>query len=205
VVFRILQDLLVLEGGRLSYGSLDVEQIGSVYEALMGFEVQTAPGTSIGFRPDHVVVDLSELLDKSPADRAKTLKEDAGCELTGKALEQLKAASSVEELVAAFGRRISPLYLDERGLPLSVATGGMYLQPTKERRRSASHYTPRSLTEPIVRTTLEPILKQLGEKPRPEQILNQKICDPAMGSGAFLVEASFPRPKGMHKRTRKMC
>jgi type II restriction/modification system DNA methylase subunit YeeA len=40
-----------------------------------------------------------------------------------------------------------------------------------------------------VRTALEPILKQLGEKPRPEQILNLKICDPAMGSGAFLVEA----------------
>src|ERR1022692_4728543 len=86
-------------------------------------------------------------------------------------------------------RRVSPLYLDERGMPLSVATGGMYLQPTEERRRSGSHYTPRSLTEPIVRTALEPILKQLGEKPRPEQILNLKICDPAMGSGAFLVEA----------------
>ena len=47
----------------------------------------------------------------------------------------------------------------------------------------------RSLTEPIVRTTLQPILKQLGEKPRPEQILDLKVCDPAMGSGAFLVEA----------------
>ena len=25
--------------------------------------------------------------------------------------------------------------------------------------------------------------------PRPEQILDLKVCDPAMGSGAFLVEA----------------
>ena len=65
----------------------------------------------------------------------------------------------------------------------------MFLQPTDERRRSGSHYTPRSLTEPIVRTTLEPILERLGEQPTPEQILDLKVCDPAMGSGAFLVEA----------------
>ena len=67
------------------------------------------------------------------------------------------------------------------------------LQPSEERRRSGSHYTPRALTEPIVRTTLEPILARLrgadGRPPRPEQILDLKVCDPAMGSGAFLVEA----------------
>jgi N-6 DNA Methylase len=103
-------------------------------------------------------------------------------------LEQFRSAGNLEELVAAFGRRLSPLYLD-RGMPLLIPSGSIYLQPTEERRRSGSHYTPRSLTEPIVRTTLEPILKQLGDKPRPEQILNLKICDPAMGSGAFLVEA----------------
>ena len=65
----------------------------------------------------------------------------------------------------------------------------MYLQPTEERRRSGSHYTPRSLTEPIVRTTLRPILERLGDQATPEQILDLKVCDPAMGSGAFLVEA----------------
>ena len=69
----------------------------------------------------------------------------------------------------------------------------MVLQPSEERRRSGSHYTPRALTEPIVRTTLEPILARLrgedGRPPRPDQILDLKVCDPAMGSGAFLVEA----------------
>ena len=69
----------------------------------------------------------------------------------------------------------------------------MVLQPSEERRRSGSHYTPRELTEPIVRTTLEPILKGLrgveDRPPTPEQILDLKVCDPAMGSGAFLVEA----------------
>ena len=73
VIFRVLRDLLMLDGERLSYMSLDVEQIGSVYEAMMGFEVRTAPGTSIGLRPDHVVVNLSDLLGKSQADRVKAL------------------------------------------------------------------------------------------------------------------------------------
>ncbi len=63
----------------------------------------------------------------------------------------------------------------------------MVLQPSEERRRSGSHYTPRILTEPIVETTLRPILERLGLNPTPEQILDLKVCDPAMGSGAFLV------------------
>jgi len=47
---------------------------------------------------------------------------------------------------------------------------------------------PRSFTEPIVRTTLRPILERLGEHPTPEQILDLKVCDLAVGSAAFLVE-----------------
>jgi hypothetical protein len=40
-----------------------------------------------------------------------------------------------------------------------------------------------------VEAALEPVFKQLGEKPSPAQILNLKVCDLAMGSAAFLVEA----------------
>jgi hypothetical protein len=112
-ILRVLQALLVLDGERLSYRSLDVEHIGSVYEAMMGLALERAAG--------------------------------------------------------------SP--------------GGLSLQPGQERRRSGSHYTPRELTGPIVRTTLAPVLTALGERPTPEQILGLKVCDPAMGSGAFLVEA----------------
>jgi hypothetical protein len=36
---------------------------------------------------------------------------------------------------------------------------------------------------------LEPAFERLGPNARPEQILDLKVCDPAMGSGAFLVEA----------------
>lgn len=83
--------------------------------------------------------------------------------------------------------------IDKQATPDKVGKGSLVLQPSEERRRSGSHYTPRTLTEPIVRTTLEPILSRLkssdGNPPKPEQILGLKVCDPAMGSGAFLVEA----------------
>jgi len=187
-LFRILQDLLYLDGERISYRALDVEQIGSVYEAMMGFTVETAHGISIGLGSNHFVVDLEELLRKKPADRPKWLKETADCDVTGRATEQLKSAVSVDEVLAALRRRISRLYLDQSSNPVTVPTEGIYLQPTEERRRSGSHYTPRSLTQPIVKTTLDPVLAQLGGNPKPEQILALKVCDPAMGSGAFLVE-----------------
>ena len=182
-IYRVLDKLLILDGERLSYRALDVEQIGSVYEAMMGFELRTAIGPSLAVRPDHIVVNLQEILDAGPAERGRILKNTAGCDLPGTALDSLKAAGSIDEIEAALSKRKSP------STPRVLAPGEMYLQPTEERRRSGSHYTPRSLTEPIVRTTLKPIFEAMGGRPTAEQILDLKICDPAMGSGAFLVEA----------------
>ena len=191
VIHRVLQGLLVLDGERLSYRSLDVEQIGSVYEAIMGYEVERATAPSIGVwsKPKSskssvtVVVNVDEVLATKPSDRAKLLKEIAGCEIAGKALSELKEAKTADDAIAALGRKVSPR------TPTLMPVGSLYLQPGEERRRSGSHYTPRALTEPIVRTTLRPVLEALGERPTAEQILNLKVCDPAMGSGAFLVEA----------------
>jgi hypothetical protein len=184
VVFRVLQNLLVLDGERLSYRALDVEQIGSVYEAMMGFALRQAAGPSIAVRPKHIVIDLAELLEQKSKDRATWLQKRAELKLTGTAGTALTSAATVEDLLAALGRKVSREYTSA---PLPPAA--MYLQPTEERRRSGSHYTPRTLTEPIVRTTFRPILERLGERATPVQILDLKVCDPAMGSGAFLVEA----------------
>ncbi len=184
VLWRVLQGLLILDGERLSYRTLDVEQIGSVYESMMGFKLERANGPSVAVRPQHVVVDLAILLSQKPDARQKFLKEQAGCDLTGAALAALKAAKNADDVVAALGRKQSPR------TPAIVPAGSLYLQPGEERRKSGSHYTPRSLTGPIVRTTLRPVLEALGERPTPAQILELKLCDPAMGSGAFLVEAA---------------
>lgn len=189
VVLRVLENLLVLDGERISYRALDVEQIGSVYEAIMGFTLRVARGpvVAVPIRKKGSAVDLyldaASLLALSGADRARRLKDEADCDLTGEALAALKTAKSPDDLASALGKKLS------RRTPRPLPAGSLYLQPTEERRRSGSHYTPRSLTEPIVRTTLEPVLAALGDSPTPEQVLALKVCDPAMGSGAFLVEA----------------
>jgi N-6 DNA Methylase len=190
VIHKVLQRLLVLDGERLSYRALDVEQIGSVYEAATGYEVNKATNISVGVwsKPKSakasvtVVVSVDDVLNTKANDRAKYLKEFAGCEISGKSLIELKQAKTPDDLIAALGRKISPQ------TPTLLPAGSLYLQPGEERRRSGSHYTPRALTEPIVKETLRPIFAALGEFPTPEQILNLKVCDLAVGSGAFLVE-----------------
>jgi hypothetical protein len=189
VIYRVLEKLLILNGERLSYRTLDVEQIGSVYEVTMGFELRIAQGPSIAIRSPKkhgapVTVNLDALLAQKPGDRAKVLKTDTGQSLSGKAADALKAAATVPDLVAALGKKVATGVT-----PSPVPAGAMVFQPSLERRHSGSNYTPRALTEPIVRHTLEPVISKLGPNPTPDQILALKVCDPAMGSGAFLVEA----------------
>lgn len=192
-IYRVLEKLLVLDGERISYRALDVEQIGSVYENMMGFRLETATGPSLAIKASKrggapTTIDLEALLDTSAGKRTKWLQDRTGRKITAKVGGAVKAAGTLEELHAA----LHPI-LDRAATPDLVLAGAMVLQPSEERRRTGSHYTPRELTEPIVRTTLEPILERLrgqdDKPPRPEQILELKVCDPAMGSGAFLVEA----------------
>ena len=192
-IYRALDKLLVLDGERISYRALDVEQIGSVYETMMGFRLETATGRSVAVKAQKThgassVIDLEALLDEPPARRSKWVQDGTDRRLTDKVLKAVKNAASLEDLHAA----LHPV-VDLHATPDLVPTGAMVLQPSEERRRSGSHYTPRALTEPIVRTTLKPILARLlnvdGRPPQPAQILDLKVCDPAMGSGAFLVEA----------------
>ena len=181
VIYRVLVRLLVLDGERLSYRNLDVEQIGSVYEAMMGFELHVAAGPSIAIKPKKksgapVTINLSELLGVPPAKRNDWLNNAADQKVTGQAERALKESVTIEGLMAALDKRIA-----RNVTPNPVPTGAMIFQPSPERRRSGSHYTPRSLTQPIVEAALAPILKKLGNRPRAEQILALKVCDPRWG------------------------
>ena len=195
-LLRVLEGLMTLKvrGGereRLSYRALDVEQIGSVYETVMGFTVEAAPGRVLAIKAaknNHtpVFVDLDELLVNKGKDRIKGLKENAGrAQVPAAPTKAIESARSTDELAAALDSIV-----DERGSPRHTIApaGSPILQPTNERRRTGSHYTPRSLTAPIVKHALESAFKRLGENATPEQVLDLKVCDPAMGSGAFLVE-----------------
>ncbi|MDE2240802.1 MAG: N-6 DNA methylase, partial [Rhodospirillales bacterium] len=195
-LLRILEGLMTLklrgaERERLSYRTLDVEQIGSVYETVMGFTVEAAKSRVLAIKAGKnnktpVFVALDELLTKKAKDRIKELKDNAGRSLTAAQAKPVEDAKSVEDLAAALDGMV-----DERGSPKKriAASGTPILQPTGERRRTGSHYTPRSLTAPIVKYALEPAFERLGPDATPEHVLELKVCDPAMGSGAFLVEA----------------
>ena len=192
VIYRVLEKLLVLDGERISYRTLDVEQIGSVYETIMGFRLETATGRSVAIKPAKKLgapntIDLDALLAQPNAIRKRWLQERTDRTITDRVAKGLREADTVDDLHVALDR-----VLDKDATPDIAPPGALVLQPNEERRRSGSHYTPRELTEPIVRHTLAPLLERLqGEDsraPTPEQILDLKICDPAMGSGAFLVE-----------------
>lgn len=75
----------------------------------------------------------------------------------------------------------------ERVLDFDIETvaGHAQLVPGGTRKSTGSFYTPRSLTEHLVRRTLAPLLSGRD----PDAILRLRIVDPAMGSGAFLVAA----------------
>lgn len=197
MVLRILDGLMMIDGRgmagerireRLSYRSLDVESIGSVYETVMGFTAKRATEPMIAVRDEKKLpnfIGLETLLAEKPAERQKWLKEQS-VKLSAGQLTAIKTATSVDELVAGLGSAI-----DKRASAndAPIGRGTPYLQPTDERRRSGSHYTPRSLTEPIVRHALEPAFERIGLDASPEAVLSLKVLDPACGSGAFLVEA----------------
>ncbi|PSV36352.1 hypothetical protein C9J44_10360 [Photobacterium sp. GB-27] len=198
-VFALLQSLLVFKGQRLSYRTLDVEQIGSVYEALMGYQVFQCESTAVAIKLNSKKgaakywLEPSVVLARPAGQRVKWLQSECGFDkqVATKIKKALGAAEKeLSDNMNAAVEALLELSSAKKGNTCGqTAPVGQYVfQPGTERRRSGSHYTPRSLTAPVVSKTLQPLLRCLGEAPTAEQILELKLCDPAMGSGAFLVE-----------------
>ena len=138
-ILRVLDLLLSLDGEKLSYRTLDVEQIGSVYETVMGFTVETRPGPALAIRAGKndrtpVFVDVAALTAKKGTERAKFLKDEADRNsVSDKVGKALAAAADVAAVIAA----LRPI-VDERGSPGGhvAPPGTPLLQPTDERRRT---------------------------------------------------------------------
>jgi len=161
-----------------------------VYESLMGYHVLRLETPAVRVGKLGVWVETGAILAMSATDRARFLKEQ--CALNAGPMQTLEkgiksAGKNREELLLA----LSEVAVGKKADILShrASDGRLVLQPGEERRRTGSHYTPRTLTEKVVKRTLEPLLACLGTERTAEQILQLKICDPAMGSGAFLVAA----------------
>lgn len=215
-----LQRLRTKAGGatetrRVSFRALGVEQIGHVYEGLLDHTAQRATEVVLGIRgtrskePEIPLSTLEQLLAKGEDALLEYLKEETGRSLPAlrKELHNTSALDEHKLLVAC--RQDQPLLARLRpfaGLiredsferPWVVLPGSVFVTAGTTRRSTGTHYTPPSLTEPIVRHTLEPLVyvgpaeglpKEQWKLKSPKEILALKVCDMAMGSGAFLVQA----------------
>lgn len=107
------------------------------------------------------------------------------------------ACGNDDSLVARVTPFAGLLREDTFGRPLVFPGGSLYVTSGSDRRSTGTHYTPRSLTEPIVQHTLEPLVylgpaevlpKEQWKLKSAKELLALKVCDMAMGSGAFLVQ-----------------
>lgn len=225
-VLHLLEALQVLQvkvpgGGpaearRLSFRALDIEQIGHVYEGLLDHTAKRAGEPHLGLagtkdqEPEIVLKKLEELHAKGEKDLFKFLKDETGrseaalkkalkTEFDAQAVSRFRSACQGDE---ALWQRVQPfaglVRLDTCGYPVVIPQGSVFVTAGTDRRSSGTHYTPKSLTEPIVQYTLEPLvyvgpaegLPKTEWKLKPaKELLDLKVCDMACGSGAFLVQA----------------
>lgn len=150
--------------GRISYANLGINQLGAVYEALLSYR---------GFIAEHTLFEVKKAGD--------TFNElDVGYFVAEEELEQYTEVERVRyDRDDPDGRyRQGDLRKYEKGAFIYRLAG-------REREKSASYYTPEVLTKCLVKYAL----KELLQDKTADEILNLKVCEPAMGSAAFLNEA----------------
>lgn len=215
-----LQRLRTKTGGaaetrRVSFRALGVEQIGHVYEGLLDHTAQRAAEVVLGIRgtrskeSEIPLSTLEQQLAMGEGALLEHLKEETGRSLPALRKElnntsvleehKLLAACRQDEALLARLRPFAGLIREDSfERPWLVLPGSVYVTTGTTRRSTGTHYTPPSLTEPIVRHTLEPLVyvgpaeglpKEEWKLKSPKEILKLKVCDMAMGSGAFLVQA----------------
>lgn len=216
-VLLLLEAIQQFQGRTLSYRALDVEQIGYVYEGLLERTVKRTAnvtleldGTKNAQSPWVTLAELesarldgaerlAELLQERSGSSTSRLRNDLARPVDDALADRLLTACHGD---TALRERIKPfahlVRTDPWGYPLIYPAGAFIVTTGSDRRETGTHYTPKSLTEAIVAETLTPMayIGPAQGTPRaewalksPTELLDLKICDPAMGSGAFLVQA----------------
>ncbi|HVX19128.1 MAG TPA: hypothetical protein VHA73_13945 [Acidimicrobiales bacterium] len=149
------------ERGFVSYAQLGINQLGAVYEGLMAYS---------GFFADE---DLYEVAKGGDPDK-------------GTWMVPVAQADAYDDDV--FVRRDDPQ--TGRQTRVRHPKGSFVFRLSgRDRQRSASYYTPEVLTQCVVKHSLAELLDQDGETTPAERILGLTVCEPALGSGAFVNEA----------------
>ncbi|MFP5021913.1 restriction endonuclease subunit M [Pseudonocardia phyllosphaerae] len=147
--------------GFVSYAQLGINQLGAVYEGLMSYSGSIAR--------DHMV---EVAKDGDP----------------GKGSWVVPAASAESFEPDWFVLRDNPDNGDRERVTYRPGDFVFRLSG-RERQRSASYYTPEVLTRCVVTHSLAELLDQDGTVTPASRILELSVCEPALGSGAFLIEA----------------
>lgn len=164
---RVLQHLLLSkeakgkDRGFISYAELGINQLGAVYEGLMSYT------GFIAAEPLHEVAK-----DGNPEKGSWVVPVDRS--------ESIDAKHFVVEEDERTG---------ERRPVLHPAGSFVFRLAGRERQQSASYYTPEVLTKFVVSQALEELLDQNAQTTAADGILNLTVCEPALGSGAFALEA----------------
>lgn len=216
-VLLLLEAIQTFEGRTLSYRALDVEQIGHVYEGLLERTVSRVEDVTLeleaGASAKDARVTLGELesarLDgnaavaqllversrRSQSGIVRELAADVEPQQSARLLSACRGDVKLRDRLAPYVRLMRS---DPWGYPLVHPKGAFVVVLGSDRRETGTHYTPKSLTERIVEETLTPLVYDGPAKgasraewklKTPGQLLDLKVCDPAMGSGAFLVQA----------------
>jgi hypothetical protein len=201
----------------LSYEALDVEQIGHVYEGLLERTVKRVPEVTVGLigsakaiNPVAALHELEELAASGTEQLVTFLEEKTGrsAKALHHALEKpvddalahrIAIACGSEQSLAPRLRPFAHLLREDTWQRLLVYPKDSFIVTMGAgRRETGTHYTPKALTEPIVQHTLEPLVyvgpaegqpREEWRLKTPADILALKVCDLAMGSGAFLVQS----------------
>lgn len=224
VILHVLDAIQTLEvdvpGGRerrpLSFRALGVEQIGHVYEGLLDHTAIRADAPAVGLvgttkrepevalsalerKREEGVDPLLELLKEETGRGVPALRKALAAENDPSRLGRLRAAcEGDEDLIARITPVLGLVRDDPYGMPMVFREGAVYVTSSLGRAATGTYYTPPSLTEPIVRYALEPVVHTgpaEGLEPEqwilktPHELLDLKVCDIAMGSAAFLVAA----------------
>ena len=215
-VLYLLDAVQLFQGRTLSYLALDIEQIGYVYEGLLERTVVRAKEATLDLdatkNAKNPWVSLPELDDAAAKGRQaveELLKDRTGSSASRvrNDLDKTVDEGSADKLLTAchadrsLRDRIRPYFhllrTDRWGYPLVYPKGTFMVRSGADRRETGTHYTPKSFTEAIVKETLEPLVyvgaangerREAWQLKSPAELLDLKICDPAMGSGAFLVQ-----------------
>lgn len=149
------------ERGFISYVELGINQLGSVYEGLMSYT---------GFFASEELYEVAH--DGNPAKGSWVVPIGRADDIDAKDFVRIEDPDTGERVPRRYSKGEFVFRLSGR-----------------ERQQSASYYTPEVLTKFTVGQALEELLDQGGETTPADDILNLTICEPAMGSGAFAIEA----------------